>query len=107
MPKIKADGREYEIPTLNAGELRILKRDFGMAKVTQLDPDDPDHLVGLVYLSIRRVQPSITVEQVETFESIEFLDDEPAEDTPDPPSGAAPDAALNGATIPASSGSPG
>lgn len=78
MAKLKVDGREYEVPSFTLGEFRELKRDFGVESISTLNPDDPDQLVGLVYMTIRRVRPGVTVEEIERLDRIEFTEDDEA-----------------------------
>jgi hypothetical protein len=62
---IKADGVEYDFaiePTL--GELRLLKRHFDLAKPGDFDPEDIDHVAGLLFLAMRRTYPSESAEQI-------------------------------------------
>lgn len=75
--KLRINGRDYPVvdnPTL--GELRILKREFDVQEVDQLNPKDPDHLAGLVYVSMHRADPSVTIEDVDAVQTVELLDDE-------------------------------
>jgi hypothetical protein len=62
---IKADGVAYDFaiePTL--GELRLLKRHFDLAKPGDFDPEDIDHVAGLLFLAMRRAYPSESAEQI-------------------------------------------
>lgn len=67
-------------PTL--GELRLLKREFDVRGVDKLDPSDPDHIAGLLYLSMRRQDPSTTVEDVDKLSSIEVVEEDEGQDPP-------------------------
>jgi hypothetical protein len=55
--KVKLDGQTYELDRLTLGEARILKHEFDMQSLELLDPSDPDHLIGLLYLAMRRKRP--------------------------------------------------
>ncbi len=79
--KLKVAGVEYAIPQFTLGELRVMRRDFGLAGIADLDPGNPDHLTGLLYTSMRRVNPDITVDDIEAlteFELVEEASDPPA-----------------------------
>lgn len=76
--RIKVDGTEYEVPAqFTLGELRILGRDFGLRDVTALDPKDPQHLVGLIYVAMRRTRPDATIAEVDAILTVELVEDEP------------------------------
>ncbi len=80
--KIKVAGTEYVIPQFTLGELRVMRRDFGLATIKDLDPGNPDHLAGLLYTSMRRVNPDVTVADVEALTEFELVEEE--SDTPAP-----------------------
>lgn len=110
MSKLKIDGAVYDIPEdFTLGDLRTFKR-FGVVDPSQAAPTDPDMIAALIFIAMRRVNPHVTEEVVDTVQMVEFLDDEPDVEEPTPPPVAA---AGNGAatssstvTIRASSGSP-
>lgn len=88
--KFVVDGHEYpmiEDPTL--GELRVLKREFDLRGVDKLDPMDPDHIAGLLYLSMHRANPSVTVADVDNVREVEVVDDDgdPPTEAADAPAG--------------------
>jgi hypothetical protein len=105
MAKIIADGNEYEVPTFNLGEFRLLKREFGLSNVNKLDPTDPDHLVGMLFVCARRKDPSVRVEAIENVTHVEFVEDE-ADPTPaGAPEAASPESTGANDAAPAPAGS--
>lgn len=79
MAKIIAGTKSYEIVELELGEFRLLKREFGLSRMDQLDPRDPDHLVGYIAIMELRENPNAELSQivaeVEAIKAIDFEDD--------------------------------
>lgn len=73
---VDGEPRTFPAVSFTLGEWREAKRDFGVEKVSELDLENPDHLVALIYFCARREDPSITVEWVENLARIEMLGDE-------------------------------
>lgn len=80
MAKVKVDGVEYELPKATLGELRTIKREFGVVLTEDTDLRDPDVAAALAYIAMRRALPATTVADIDRITSIDFLDDEDAED---------------------------
>lgn len=115
MPKIKVEGKVYEAPTATLGELRTIKRLFGVNDLESVTFGDPDFLAGLVFITIRRERPgedeAALFAEVEAVTQIELVDDD--EDDADRPTEAAEAASPESAatdsspvTTPADSGIP-
>lgn len=94
--KIKLDDQTYEIDPdkLTLGEARILKRDYGMATLGQLNFGDPDQMVGILAIAVKRSNPALTdADVVAKVEGLDFVtviesltdEDEEAEESKDPP----------------------
>src|SRR5690349_7590562 len=67
--KFKIGRREYPMPTkLKLGELRVLKREFDLADISRLNKRDPEHLMGLLYIAMRRADPTFSVEDLEEID---------------------------------------
>lgn len=90
---VKIDGEAYELPKLTLGEARILKREFGLTDIGSFAPGDPDQLVGLLFLCLRRRRPTATTEEllaevealdIEAFEPADDEEAAPAADDPTP-----------------------
>lgn len=111
MAKLKVDGALFDVPTdFTLGDMRAMKR-FGVADVTGASATDPDMIAALIYISMRRADPSVTEDVVDTIREVEFIPDEEDADVAGPPPSAAANgngaaAPLSSATTPAVSGSP-
>ena len=82
--KIKADGVEYPFPDdLDMGEYRLLKRHFDLARPSDIDLKNVDHVAGLIFIAKRRANTRLPVEalidQVDAVKRIEFVE-EPGDD---------------------------
>lgn len=90
----KVGDRKFELPKLTLGEGRILKREFGLEQYEDFNETDPDQLVGLLYLCLKREKPDATHEEliaeVEAMDVHEFAS---TDDTEEDPTDAAPEAA--------------
>jgi hypothetical protein len=83
--KVKLDGQTYELDRLTLGEARILKHEFDMGSLELLDPSDPDHLIGLLYLAMRRKRPTEPRDALMAqIEGVSFEDMADAESDGDP-----------------------
>ena len=90
MNRIKADGIEYEIVSdPSMGELRRMKRYFGVNVSGDLDPEDIDVICGFLFIAMNRAYPTETDEQViarvDSTKVIEAVADD--EDEPPAPKG--------------------
>lgn len=81
MPTVTISGREYDIPTdLTLGELRRVKQSFGASLLGGVfDTSDPAVLASLAWISMHRVDPSITPAAVDelhlsAFEAVDTSD---------------------------------
>jgi hypothetical protein len=91
--EIKLDDRTYEIDPdkITLGEARVLKRDYGMESLGSLNFGDPDQMVGMLVMAIRRESPDLSEAdvqaKVEDLDFVQILDGMklPGE-TKDPPS---------------------
>lgn len=105
MARLIAGDKVYEVGALTLGEFRILKRDFGVERMDLLDPRDPDHMVGFIYIAERRKNPAVKLDDIlddiEQITEIRFeLDEDEGEgDAPRPtePPSPSPDSASGGA----------
>jgi hypothetical protein len=85
--KIKLDGELFEVEKLTLGEGRILKRDYGMSDLSEINLADPDQLVGMLSISMKRTHPELSEEEVlAKVEGLDFLTIENlGDDGVDPP----------------------
>jgi hypothetical protein len=79
--KVKVEDTTYELDKMTLGEARILKREFGLTDLSSFSGTDPDQLVGLLYLALKRENPAMTHD--EALAEVEGLDIEGFE-TPAP-----------------------
>lgn len=70
--KVKVEDRLFELDKLTLGEARVLKKHFGLVNLSSFDGTDPDQLVGLLYLALKRERPDATHEDL--LGEIEGLD---------------------------------
>ncbi len=61
--KAKIGDTVYELDKLTLGDTRILKHKFGLSDLSEFSSTDPDVIVGLLSLSIRKANPALTIEQ--------------------------------------------
>jgi hypothetical protein len=107
-----AAGKRYELTKLTLGQARTLKREFDLADIEDLNPTDPDQLVGLIYLALIQAgsSPEAALAEAEGIDIV-TLEESAAEVEPDPTSAvAAPVVAVaagNSETTPPTSGIPG
>lgn len=67
--------RVYELPKLTLGEGRILRTEFGVTDYMELNTTDPEQLVGLLYLCLRRERPAAPKEElIAEVEALDFED---------------------------------
>jgi hypothetical protein len=64
--RIKLDGDKYEVDPdkLTLGEARLLKRDYGMEDFSTFNFFDPDQMVGLFVVAVKRAHPDWSDEDV-------------------------------------------
>lgn len=74
----KVGGEQYELPTLTLGEARTLKKQFGMEDLKEFSITDPDVLVGLLFLCLKRTRPGVP--DVALLAEIERMDIETVEE---------------------------
>ena len=85
--KIKAGEKVYEVGELTLGEFRLLKREFGVADVSKINPADPDVIVGLTALAALRSEPGRDLDEiVREIEALTTIEVEGDEDETDPTS---------------------
>lgn len=65
-------GTKYELKKLTLGDARLLKRQFGLEDLDDLNPTDPDQLVGLLFLAKCKAEPER--DRGELLDEIEELD---------------------------------
>lgn len=85
--------RTFELPKLTLGDTRYLKKYFGLDDFTEFSPMDPDQLVGILALCLRRDNAALThdeaVAEAESIDIEDFLSsDDEGDDEPDPTPGA-------------------
>lgn len=105
-------GKKYELTKLTLGQARTLKREFDLADIEDLNPTDPDQLVGLIYLAC--IQAGMTPEAaLAEAEGIDIMtleeapsDEVEADPTPAVEAPAVVSAAGDSETTPATSGTP-
>lgn len=88
--KIKVDGTEYAFPeqgTVEMGDLRTVKREYGIADWSTLNLADPEHSCAMAFLAMRAVNRNLPkqaiIDQLDRARSIQIVDPE-AEAQPDP-----------------------
>lgn len=99
--KCKVGDKTYELEKLSLGDARTLKREFGLSDLEDLNPTDPDQLVGLIYLAIVKANPDVqraaALAEAEGIDVVEWIetaqDDEAVEPDPTPASSEASDPA--------------
>lgn len=87
-PQFKIGHRTYPMPQkFSLGELRILKREFDLKDVAKIDKRDPDHIAGLLYIAMRRKDPTLTVDELDALdiERIEVVGVEEDAEPANPP----------------------
>jgi hypothetical protein len=90
----KVGDKQYELPKLTLGEARILKKHFGLMQLEDMNPTDPDHLTGLLYLCLRREAPGATLEALlSRIDELDIEDFAMAESAPEEVPTVAADAA--------------
>ena len=108
MVRLKVGERTVEVGAFSLGEWRTLKRDFGCDSLEALDLADPDHLVGVLFLLLKRDDAAVTLDEVEAIRDVEVLAGDPPASPP--PSSAVGDGdgadGGNSGTTPADSGVP-
>jgi hypothetical protein len=64
--RMKLDGERYEIDPdkLTLGEARLLKREYGMEDFSNFNFFDPDQMVGLFVVAVKRAHPDWSDEDV-------------------------------------------
>lgn len=70
--KVKVDDKVYSLERLTLGDARLLKERFGLADLEEFNPSDPDQLVGLLFLALRKERP--TEPEANLLAEIEDLD---------------------------------
>jgi hypothetical protein len=77
--KIGKDKYEIDEDDLTAGEAFLLHRDYGLADFGDLSYKDPQVLLGLITLAVRRKQPALSEdavrEQAETVKTAGIFED--------------------------------
>lgn len=85
------DGHRYELKKLTLGDARLLKRRFGLDDLEDLNPTDPDQLVGFLYLALTKEDPTLAHDvALERAENVDFADLMEAEAEPEPEERSAP-----------------
>lgn len=106
--KAKVGDTLYELEKLTLGDSRTLKHKFGLADLTEFSSTDPDVIVGLLALAIRKADPSKTIDEAAAeADEIDFEDFVTMADAKEPEADAAPlavDAEVT--SVPLASGSP-
>lgn len=89
--RIVADGQRYKFPEkLTLGELQELAKDFALTDPSQIDVENILHLSGLLYVAMRRDNPTVPASLVRrmldgvTSLDFEDLDPTPTEAVADP-----------------------
>lgn len=118
MPTIRVDDKKsYEVPSGTLGELREVKRIFGVVPRDFTDISDPDVVGGILFIAMKRAKVAPTDDEIvaliDAVEKVEFIEDEAkADPTPAAENAAAPDEPtsaktdLNPETTPEPSGDP-
>lgn len=80
--KAKIGDTTYELEKLTLGDTRILKHKFGLTDLSEFSSTDPDVIVGLLALAIRKADPNKSIEQATAevdelnFDDFTTVDDE-------------------------------
>jgi hypothetical protein len=82
--KAKIAGKVYQLDKLTLGEARLLKREFGLSDLAYFSNTDPDVIVGLLAICIKRDDESLTMDQAtEQAEALDIEDFDPNPDAPE------------------------
>lgn len=83
--KARVAGVDYELPKLDLNGARILKKKFGLKQLEDFNLTDPEHLMGMFYLSLIHagVDPGTADAQVADIDVMDamnlFVLEEPVE----------------------------
>ncbi len=106
--RIRAAGKDYELARLTLGDMALLRRDYGLRSLSDLDPSDPQQLIGLMLLAEAHRVPDRPVADIKAeLEAIDIstFEVQPAPVEPDPtPEAAAPADPASEAALPAPAG---
>lgn len=75
--RMKLDGEKYELDLdkITLGEAHILKREYGMEDFTTFNYFDPEQMIGVFVIAVRRVHPELSEEEVRA--KVEALENGP------------------------------
>ena len=82
--------REYEVPVPNIGELRAIKRIYGVTDLSSSDDLDFDRVAALLFIAIRRAESEADeaeiVARIDSFDlsALTFSQGETSDDEADP-----------------------
>jgi hypothetical protein len=64
--KMKLDGEKYEVDPdkLTLGEALIMKRQYGMQDFTEFNFFDPEQMVGLFVIAVKRAHPELSDQEI-------------------------------------------
>lgn len=94
--RVKVGDQVYELDRLTLGDGRVLKQKFGLEDLTKISPGDPDMLVGLLFLALKRAKPDAPdanliaeIEDIDIDGFTDLADDEDDDAGPPAEAGAA------------------
>lgn len=80
MASIKADGVEYEVVAGTLGELRTVKRIFGVVPSSMKDATDPDVIGAVLFIAMKRANAApnddAIVALIDSTRNVELIADE-------------------------------
>lgn len=89
--KAKIGDTTYELAKLTLGDSQTLKHRFGVSDLTEMSSTDPDVIVGLLTLAVRKADPTKTLDQaLAEVQEFDIEDFKPAEDAKEPEADAGP-----------------
>lgn len=72
--RIKVGDDVYELDKLTLGDAAYLRREHGLTSFSDLSSKDPDQLVGLLFLAMKRKHPNLTDAALKAeVDGIDFL----------------------------------
>jgi hypothetical protein len=102
--KIKVDGQEYDYPDpgmVEMGDLRAVKREYGLADFSELNLRDAEHICAMAFLAMRcsnrNLPKQALVDQLDRARKIELVDLDAPEADPTKAADAAEGSAETGA----------
>lgn len=61
------DGEIYESGRATIGDLRLVKKHYGVVNLGAIDDGDPDAIAGLLFLAVKHTKPEWEIKRVINF----------------------------------------